>query len=61
MAQKLYEEILTNVPGAIIETHIGAEGEKMFLFRDLQPIDKVYHTFEKYVTFIVAIKLKHSS
>ena len=34
MAQKLYEEILTNVPGAIIETQIGAEGEKMFLFRD---------------------------
>ena len=29
MAQKIYEEIVANVPEAIIETKVGAEGEKM--------------------------------
>ena len=29
VAQKIYEEILANVPEAIIETKVGAEGEKM--------------------------------
>ena len=46
VAQKIYEEILTNVPGAIVETKVGAEGEKMLLFRDshITRTDKVYYT-----------------